>query len=117
MRNNRDQGREFMPAARRSKAAKPRRGGAVAGQRVLVTAGASGIGRAIADLLLANGARVAICDVAKDFLADYSAAHPGAPALTADVSADEDVDELFEAVADELGGLDALINNAGIAGP
>jgi len=89
----------------------------IAGQRVVVTAGASGIGRAIADLLLSNGAKVLICDVAEEFLADYSAAHPGAPALTADVSSDEDVDELFEAVADELGGLDALINNAGIAGP
>src|SRR6516164_4394667 len=106
-----------MPAARRTRAAKPRRGGAVAGQRVVVTAGASGIGRAIADLLLANGAEVAICDVAKDFLADFRKAHPDAPAILADVSSEEEVDKLFKTAAKELGGLDALINNAGIAGP
>ena len=106
-----------MPAARRTSAVKPRRGGAVAGQRVVVTAGASGIGRAIADLLLANGARVAICDVAKDFLADFRKAHPDAPAVVADVSSEKDVDRLFKTAAKELGGLDALINNAGIAGP
>jgi NAD(P)-dependent dehydrogenase (short-subunit alcohol dehydrogenase family) len=106
-----------MPAARRSTAAKPRASGAVAGQRVVVTAGASGIGRAIANLLLANGAEVAICDVARDFLADFRKAHPGAPAVTADVSSEKDVDKLFKTVKRELGGLDALINNAGIAGP
>jgi len=106
-----------MPAARRTSAVKPRRGGAVAGQRVVVTAGASGIGRAIADLLLANGAEVAICDVAKDFLADFRKAHPDAPAILADVSSEEEVDKLFKTAAKELGGLDALINNAGIAGP
>ena len=44
--------------------------------RVLVTAGASGIGRATADLLAARGARVHICDVSDEFLADYRAAHP-----------------------------------------
>src|SRR5215472_16746400 len=106
-----------MPAARRTSAVKPRRGGAVAGQRVVVTAGASGIGRAIADLLLANGAQVVICDVAKNFLADYGKAHPDSPAVVADVSSEKDVDKLFKVAAKELGGLDALINNAGIAGP
>ena len=44
--------------------------------RVLVTAGASGIGRAAADLLIARGAQVHICDVSDEFLADYRAAHP-----------------------------------------
>ena len=44
--------------------------------RVLVTAGASGIGRATADLLMARGAQVHICDVSDEFLADYRAAHP-----------------------------------------
>ncbi len=46
------------------------------GLRVVVTAGASGIGRAIADLLIARGARVHICDVSDEFLADFRAAHP-----------------------------------------
>ena len=46
--------------------------------RVLVTAGASGIGRATADLLIARGAQVHICDVADEFLTDYRASHPKA---------------------------------------
>lgn len=102
-----------MPARNASARSK----GPVAGQRVAITAGASGIGRAIADMLLANGAKVAICDVAKDSLADYRKVHPGSPAVMADVASDADVDKFFKTSARELGGLDALINNAGIAGP
>ena len=85
--------------------------------RVLVTAGASGIGRATADLLIARGARVHICDVSDEFLADYRAAHPKAGVTRADVSSEADVARLFDDVKASLGGLDALINNAGIAGP
>ncbi len=87
------------------------------GMRVVVTAGASGIGCAISDLLIARGARVHICDVSDVFLADYRAAHRGAGATKADVSSEADVARLFADVAASLGGLDALINNAGIAGP
>jgi NAD(P)-dependent dehydrogenase (short-subunit alcohol dehydrogenase family) len=85
--------------------------------RVLVTAGASGIGRATADLLISRGAQVHICDVSDEFLADYRAAHPGARPTTADVGSEADVARLFDDVKASLGGLDALINNAGIAGP
>ena len=63
--------------------------------RVLVTAGASGIGRAIADLLIARGAQVHICDVSDEFLADYRAAHPGDSVTKADVSSEADVARLF----------------------
>ncbi len=87
------------------------------GLRVLVTAGASGIGRAIADLLIAGGARVHVCDVSEAFLADYRAAHPGSGATLADVASEADVSRLFAEVSDSLGGLDALVNNAGVAGP
>ncbi len=87
------------------------------GLRVLVTAGGSGIGRAIADLLIENGARVHVCDVSDDHLADFKRAHPDQGASRCDVSRDEDVAALFRTVADTLGGLDALVNNAGIAGP
>lgn len=85
------------------------------GQRVLVTAGAGGIGLCIAETLTALGADVAVCDVSEDALA---AVRPKvAAAIRADVSSEADVDVLFAETAEALGGLDALINNAGIAGP
>jgi NAD(P)-dependent dehydrogenase (short-subunit alcohol dehydrogenase family) len=87
------------------------------GLRALVTAGASGIGRAISDVLIAHGAKVHICDVSEAFLADFAAAHPSAGASRADVSSESDVERLFADVKAKLGGLDALVNNAGIAGP
>jgi NAD(P)-dependent dehydrogenase (short-subunit alcohol dehydrogenase family) len=88
-----------------------------AGTRVLVTAGASGIGRAIADLLAAHGARLHVCDVSDAFLDEFRKAHPGAGATKADVASEVDVDNLFADARSSLGGLDVLVNNAGIAGP
>ena len=87
------------------------------GLRTIVTAGASGIGRAIADALIANGARVHICDVDEAVLADFRAAHPGHGATLADVASDADVARRFADAQASLGGLDVLVNNAGIAGP
>ncbi|MCA0008486.1 MULTISPECIES: SDR family oxidoreductase [unclassified Mesorhizobium] len=87
------------------------------GQRVLVTAGAGGIGFAIADTLSRLGARVVVCDVSDEALAAAPDKIDLIAAVKADVSRDDNVDRLFEAVEKELGGLDALINNAGIAGP
>jgi len=89
----------------------------LAGQRIVITAGAGGIGLAIARRLARYGARVFICDVSDEALAAYRREFPGAGWIKADVSVEADVDRLFDAAADELGGLDALINNAGIAGP
>jgi NAD(P)-dependent dehydrogenase (short-subunit alcohol dehydrogenase family) len=86
-------------------------------QRVVVTAGASGIGRAVADLLIQNGARLHVCDVSQAFLDDFRKAHPDHGASLCDVSKEDDVARLFEEAGRSLGGLDALINNAGIAGP
>ena len=87
------------------------------GLRVVVTAGASGIGRAIADMLIAHGASVHICDIVDSFLDGFAAEHPSAGRTKADVSNDKDVDRLFADVEAHLGGLDVLVNNAGIAGP
>jgi NAD(P)-dependent dehydrogenase (short-subunit alcohol dehydrogenase family) len=87
------------------------------GTRVLVTAGASGIGRAIADLLLAHGARVHICDVSDEFLTDFAKTWPDASRSKADVSSEAEVARMFADVRANLGGLDVLVNNAGIAGP
>ena len=87
------------------------------GLRVLVTAGASGIGRAISDLLIARGARVHICDVSDEFLAEFRSAHRDSGATKADVASEADVSRLFAEVESSLGGLDVLVNNAGVAGP
>jgi len=89
--------------------------GGLRGRRVLVTAGAGGIGLCITDTLTALGARVVVCDVSDDALA---AVRPRVvAAVRTDVSAEAEVDALFEETAAALGGLDALVNNAGIAGP
>jgi NAD(P)-dependent dehydrogenase (short-subunit alcohol dehydrogenase family) len=89
----------------------------LAGRRVLVTAGASGIGLAIVERLLAHGARIVICDVSDAALDAFKKAYPQAVAVKADVSNEADVDQLFVGIKAALSGLDALINNAGIAGP
>jgi len=89
----------------------------IGGQRVLITAGAGGIGLAIATRLARHGARIFVCDVADEALDTFGKDFPDAGRIKADVADEADVDRMFDAVADTLGGLDALINNAGIAGP
>lgn len=89
----------------------------LAGRRVLVTAGAAGIGLAIVERLLLHGARVFVCDIAEPVLEAFGKAHSQAGAIKADVASEADVERMFAAVHARLGGLDALINNAGIAGP
>ena len=89
----------------------------VAGQRVVVTAGASGIGRAIAETLAGAGAKLHICDVDETAMADAKKAIPGLGTTRCDVADAAQVDRLFAEAKATLGGLDALINNAGIAGP
>jgi NAD(P)-dependent dehydrogenase (short-subunit alcohol dehydrogenase family) len=87
------------------------------GLRVLVTAGAAGIGRAIAYTFLEHGARVHVCDVDLKSLQQVENETPAITRSTADVSSVSDVERLFADVQRQLGGLDVLINNAGIAGP
>jgi NAD(P)-dependent dehydrogenase (short-subunit alcohol dehydrogenase family) len=89
----------------------------VGGQRVLITAGAAGIGRAMTDVFHKAGARVHICDVVQSAMDETTKAFPGVTATLADVSKLKDVDRLFAEVRQHLGGLDCLVNNAGIAGP
>lgn len=88
-----------------------------AGLRVLVTAGASGIGYAIAQTYAAAGARVHICDVSQDALSACAKTHPNWTTTLCDVSDETQVAALFQDVHQKLGGLDVLVNNAGIAGP
>jgi NAD(P)-dependent dehydrogenase (short-subunit alcohol dehydrogenase family) len=85
--------------------------------RVLITAAGSGIGFAIATAFHRAGARVHICDVDPEALATAGDALPGIGATLADVATPGDVDRLFGEALTALGGLDVLVNNAGIAGP
>ena len=87
------------------------------GLRVLVTAGANGIGLAIAQAFAAEGARVHVCDVDQAALTALAASHPAISQTLCDVSDRPAVQNLFKEATAQLGGLDALINNAGIAGP
>ena len=87
------------------------------GKRVLVTAGASGIGRVTANAFLAAGARVHVCDIDANALQTYQAEQPTAGTTVADVADKVQVNRLFDAAVDGFGGIDFLINNAGIAGP
>ncbi|MBW2493581.1 MAG: SDR family oxidoreductase [Deltaproteobacteria bacterium] len=87
-------------------------------QRVLVTAGASGIGECVARAFARDGARVHICDSDERAIEQMLAANQGVITGTlADVSDPDAVDRLFDHVESVLGGLDVLVNNAGIAGP
>lgn len=85
--------------------------------RVLVTAGASGIGKAIAQGFLEAGARVLICDIDRKALERAADELNGVSVATADVSNEADVKGMMDVVRSELGGLDVLVNNAGISGP
>jgi len=85
------------------------------GKRGLVTAGARGIGRAIAERFRELGARVLVTDV--DDAAVAEAGESGLLARVSDASDEESVRRLVAELEGELGALDVLVNNAGIAGP
>ena len=85
--------------------------------RVLVTAGAGGIGLEIARAFVREGANVFICDVDRDALTAVAKSDPMLARIVCDVSERAAVAALFDAAVGHLGGLDCLVNNAGIAGP
>ncbi|MEO8751521.1 MAG: SDR family oxidoreductase [Casimicrobiaceae bacterium] len=85
--------------------------------RVLVTAGASGIGLATARAFARDGARVHVCDIDKAALSALAASDPDLTHSVCDVADPASVARLFDTLASSHGGLDALVNNAGIAGP
>jgi NAD(P)-dependent dehydrogenase (short-subunit alcohol dehydrogenase family) len=87
------------------------------GLRVFISAAASGIGRCMAEAFLANGCRVHICDSDQQAIEECQASNPNISATHADVSDPVQIDKVFEEVMARLGGLDVLVNNAGVAGP
>ena len=84
---------------------------------VLVTAGASGIGRAISKAFLDHGCHVHICDIDAAAIENFLAENPTASASVTDVSDSRMVAALFDDLKNRYDHLDVLVNNAGIAGP
>lgn len=90
----------------------------LSGQVALVTGGSQGLGRAIAEVLAANGATVALVARSANKLADVAAgivnAGGKAEAFPCDVTKAESIQQVVEAVVEKFGRLDILVNNAGV---
>jgi NAD(P)-dependent dehydrogenase (short-subunit alcohol dehydrogenase family) len=84
---------------------------------VLITGGASGIGLVIARRMLADGYDVHVCDASPDAVSSLEKSDPQIGATVADIADVDAVANLFREIQLQYGGLDVLVNNAGIAGP
>lgn len=84
---------------------------------VVITGGSEGIGKALVDAFLQEGAKVATCSRKHDKLYSLQSVHPGKPLMiyTADVSKEQDCRNFIDAVIQSFGTIDILINNAGIS--
>jgi NAD(P)-dependent dehydrogenase (short-subunit alcohol dehydrogenase family) len=82
------------------------------GQVAIVTGGAKGIGKAIADRLAQDGARIAIADL--QGAEEAAGAYDGGVGLTVDVAAEADAQRMAAEVAERCGRIDILVNNAGL---
>ena len=88
------------------------------GKRAVVTGAGAGLGLAIAERLTASGARVALWDRDAATLARAAATlSPASEAITVDVSSEHAIAAGLEKTVAQLGGIDVLVNNAGISGP
>ena len=86
-------------------------------QRVLVTAGAAGIGREIVRAFAAGGATVFVCDIDAEGLRALAEEIEELKTGVCDVSSRNDIERMVGEAVQALGGLDVLVNNAGISGP
>lgn len=89
----------------------------MASLRVLITGGGAGIGKATARAFLEAGHAVHLCDLDPAALESALAELPEATASRADVTREEEVESLFAAALESLGGLDVLVNCVGVSGP
>jgi NAD(P)-dependent dehydrogenase (short-subunit alcohol dehydrogenase family) len=85
-------------------------------QRVLITAGAAGIGREFVRAFAATGAKIFTCDIDEAGLAALAKEIPGLVAQRCDMGKRGEIERMVPEALKALGGLDVLINNAGIAG-
>lgn len=85
----------------------------LAGQSVLITGGADGIGRAIAEAFLAQNARVAVLDIDAGKLADFRAGAPGLEIAVVDLRDIAATQAAIAALAGRIGPFSVLVNNAG----
>jgi NAD(P)-dependent dehydrogenase (short-subunit alcohol dehydrogenase family) len=86
-------------------------------RRVIVTAGANGIGRELVRAFVAAGDRVATCDIDAAGLAALQDELPGLAAFVCDMGQREAIAQFMHEALATLGGLDVLVGNAGIGGP
>jgi NAD(P)-dependent dehydrogenase (short-subunit alcohol dehydrogenase family) len=86
-------------------------------KKVLVTAGASGIGLAIARAFHAGGSQVYICDIDESGMARAAGEMPGLLTRRCNIGDRGEIEAMVADAAARLGGLDVLVNNAGIGGP
>jgi len=84
---------------------------------IAVTAGASGIGLAMAEAFITNGDNVAICDVDQQAIQRFNDKHPGAFGLYASVNNEAEMAQFISQTELHLGGIDVLCANAGTGGP
>lgn len=85
------------------------------GKVAIVTGAASGFGRAIAERFILEGAKVVMADINGEGVSEVASGYGGnALAVTCDVSQKADVDALVRAAAEAFGGVDIMVNNAGI---
>ena len=87
-------------------------------KKVLITAGATGIGKATAIALLNAGAQVHVCDIDAEALAQLKQLHPLLLTSVTNVAEPDEVAKMFVQLQQEFSGqLDFLVNNAGVSGP
>jgi NAD(P)-dependent dehydrogenase (short-subunit alcohol dehydrogenase family) len=86
--------------------------GGLDGRVAIVTGAAQGIGRAIADGLSREGARIVVADLQR--AEEAAASFPGGVGLTVDVSDEDDVARMASETVDRCGSIDILVNNAGL---
>lgn len=84
---------------------------------ILISGGASGIGRKIAETFLADGAKVHVCDSSPAMVTEFTDQNPTATATLADITQPAEVNQVFDDFLSHHPELNVLVNNAGVSGP